>query len=101
MPATLAIPLAGRAGSALPAADSSCGNVQDSPAPNTAKPATAPAGAGLSSAPARPAAASSPQPRTSAAGPNRAASRSPASRPSPMVTEKPAQPPQGKTQVVL
>jgi hypothetical protein len=76
----------------LPAAESNCGNVLDRPAPNRANPISPRAGLALASAHARPTAATAPHPLTSRPGPNRAASRSPASRPAAMVTENAAYP---------
>ncbi len=66
--------------------------VQDSPAPQAANPATAAAAWCVRSAPASPTTASRPHRRTSPAGPYRVASRSPASRPATMPSEKPANP---------
>jgi len=91
-PATRAIPVPERAVSTLPATDSNCGNVLDSPAPNSANPTSPAAGLAVTSATARPIAATSPHPLTSRAGPNRAVSRSPNSRPIAIVTENAAYP---------
>jgi hypothetical protein len=76
----------------LPAAESSCGNVQDRPAPNSPNPISAPAGAALISPVARPTAATRPHALTTRAGPNRATSRSPNSRPTAIMTENAAYP---------
>src|SRR5262245_36346244 len=92
IPATAAIPLAVLPGRALPATDSSCGKMHDKPAPFNAKPTIVTAGMLLISAVAIPIAASNPPPLTSAAGPNRSARRSPARRPTAIVTENAAKP---------
>ena len=66
--------------------------MHDRPAPNSAKPATAPTGSLLVSPAARLVAASNPQPRTRRTGPKRAASRSPSSRPTVIAIENAANP---------
>jgi hypothetical protein len=89
-PATRAIPVPDRDVSMFPAADSICGNVLDKPAPNSANPISPTTGLVTASALARPTAATTPHPLTSRPGPNRAASRSPASRPNAIVSENAA-----------
>jgi hypothetical protein len=79
-----------RAGSSRAATVTICGKIPARPAPSRAKPAMAAAGELISRPAVMPTPATRPLARTRRTGPNRAASRSPASRPAAIVTEKAA-----------
>jgi len=81
-----------RAGSRRTAEETICGKIPARPAPSRANPAMATAGLGISSPAARPRPATRPLARTNRTEPNRAASRSPATRPAAIVTENAASP---------